>query len=124
MTMQIFTTESIQQRLAEYHSSKEYDALVATYDLAIPGVWRAKTGEDAMSGTQSQHLGYFSGTLGDVINHLVLLCPTFRGFHTWGDIEAINPIGTNKQVLDEQIKLRVRKNFLDQELKILNSQIL
>lgn len=124
MTTSLITDEFCQQRLAQYHSSPEFKTLTKTYDLSTTGTWKASTGEDGMAFKPQEHLGYFTGKLEDVVKHLVLLCPTFQGFHCWGSINQIDPVVTDPLVLSQQIMRRNRKAKLEREIAELDSRIL
>jgi len=110
------------QRFLRTYSGQE---LVSKYKMNMKGIWHVR-GEDPncdMGGSHSQpHLGYYKGTLDEVIN----LAVDLPGFWQWGSGGSINLItidDVDSVEFKRKEKLREEKKKLEQRLAEIVDQI-
>lgn len=116
-----------EKRLQDFSLSKEGVELFNKYagGPETTDTWVVNSAFDDMGGRSSPTiLGYFQGTLNDVVVHAVYFLPKFSGYHCWGTIEPLKIVKVSKENTEQQLELRARKAALEKELLEIQSKIL
>lgn len=103
--------------LEQFRSTSSGQRMLKEHSLTDTGVWQV-LGEDSNADFSGPHhqptLGYFEGTLADVIDHALSL-PRYWSWGGGGDIRLIKITPVDKNTVEVAKQLRARRAELEAE---------